>query len=144
MVKSICKLIFPALIASCDAYAIRYTANLALTWNWPLVYTKCLCWRGQGFHPNLRHPHKKSNKEYYGNRTCASEKRADLFPSSPANMFIRDAFLMTRFEQMLNGNRDKKYSSVFVGQTRIDRYSSAARSLTRILLRKWNGGGPVL
>lgn len=75
---------------------------------------------------------------------CASEKSADLFPSLPANMFIRDAFIMTRFEQMLNGNRDKKYSSVFVGQTRIDRYSSAARSLTRILLRKWNSGGSVL
>jgi len=28
------------------------------------------------------HTHKKSNKAYYGNRTCASEKKADLFPLS--------------------------------------------------------------
>ncbi|KAA0704555.1 hypothetical protein E1301_Tti017258 [Triplophysa tibetana] len=50
-------------------------------------------------------------------------------------------YLHLRDSEMLNGNRDKKYSSVFVGQTRIDRYSSAVRSLTRILLRKWNSGG---
>ncbi len=45
---------------------------------------------------------------------------------------------MAHFEQMLNGNRDRKYSSVFVGQTCIDCYNSATESLTGISLRKWN------